>query len=134
MKHQLVQHWKEYLQANERSKNQQKHSEAAFERTQEEEDGPISNSNSKGQEIGLLDKNQAIEAGEKEDEKFVKAREQAFSSIFEICSPKTNTIDEDDAISEAPTFTALEKKSTQQVHNLADQQKQSEIAFEKTQK
>ncbi|CAA3018309.1 Hypothetical predicted protein [Olea europaea subsp. europaea] len=115
--------------------DQQKQSEIAFKKTKEREDDPISDSNSEYQEITLLDKNQTIETGEKRAKKqqWRTLENKPPASIFIFAAQKTNTMNEDDGILEAPASIVLEKTSTPQVHNQADQQKRSEVAFEKTQ-
>ncbi|CAI9783587.1 unnamed protein product [Fraxinus pennsylvanica] len=96
----------------------QKQSHAVLEKTQEQEDDSTCVPNSKTQEV-LLKENQTAEAGEKEGEEpaLKKIGEQENSNSNSVGPQKINTMDEDDAISEAPASTAMDKISKQQLHN-----------------
>lgn len=112
----------------------QKQSRAVLEMAQEQEDDSTCVPNSKTQEA-LLKENQTAEAGEKEGDEpaLKKIGEQEESNSNSVGPQKINTMDGDDAISEAPASTAMDKISKQQAHNQVDQQKHSEAALEKTQ-
>ncbi|CAI9783588.1 unnamed protein product [Fraxinus pennsylvanica] len=112
----------------------QKQPHAVLEKTQQQEDDSTCVPHSKTKDV-LLKENQTAEAGETagDEPALKKIGEQEDSNSNSVGPQKINTMDEDDAISEAPASTALDKISKQRVHNQADQQKHSEAALEKTQ-